>query len=220
MAAWLFLALVAVPLAPEPVVPTLTLVWHDSARCFPAVGLERLGNEMEALFRDHGISVRFHAASENEDLQKIPEPRVNAVVLPGEDRFRTAPNAMAAALGERGGRYGIFVFFDSVRRTLGYRGNDLSPRHTYELSRALARVVAHEVVHVLAPARGHAESGLMTERLTRDLLLGDRIELDGPSLALAVAAMREWRPPARTSASPAIRTIFGPEVPPLWPSVR
>jgi hypothetical protein len=60
----------------------------------------------------------------------------------------------------------------------------------------------------------------MTERLTRDLLLADRIELDEPSLALAVAAMRAFRPPARTSELPASRSIFGPEVPPIWPSVR
>jgi len=219
MAAWLFLALAAVPVAPEPV-PTLTLVWHDSARCFPAVGLERLGNEMEALFRDHGISVRFYAAAQNEDLQSIPEPRVNAVVLPGEERFGAPPGAMAAALGERGHKYGIFVFYPGVRRTLGYRDGDVSPRQVYELSRALARVVAHEVVHVLAPAGGHAASGLMTERLTRDLLLADRIELDEPSLALAVAAMRAFRPPAQTSELPASRFIFGPEVPPIWPSVR
>src|SRR5262245_3400210 len=123
MAAWLFLALAAVPLAPEPV-PTLTLVWHDSARCFPSVGLERLRREMEALFRDHGISVRFHAAAPNEDLQLIPEPRINAVVLPGqkrvrgEERFGVPVGAMAAAFGERGHKYGIFVDYPAVRRTL------------------------------------------------------------------------------------------------------
>jgi hypothetical protein len=220
MAAWLFLALSAVPLAPEPIVPTLTLVWHDSTRCFPSVGLDRLKLEMETLFREHGLSVRFHAAAENEDLQNIPEPRINAVVLPGEARSRTPANAMAAALGERGRKYGIFVYFESVRRTLGYQGHELSPRHTWELSRALARIVAHEVVHALAPARGHADSGLMTEKLTRKLLLADRIELDESSLALVVTAMQEWRFPARTSAQPAFRTIFVPEVPFLWPSVR
>jgi hypothetical protein len=219
MAAWFFLTLAVVPPAPEPA-PTLTLVWHDSTRCFPAAGLPQLGGEMEALFRAHGMSVRFHAAAENEDMQKIPEPRVNAIVLPDERRFEVPTNAMAAALGERGGKYGIFVFYAGVRRTLGYRGSEGSPRHTFELARALARIVAHEVVHVLAPASGHAESGLMTEKLTRELLLADRIELDGSSLHQAVTAMRAWRPPARSSELPAFRSIFGPEVLPTWPSVR
>ena len=151
----------------------------------------------------------------------VGEKYINAVVLASEARSRTPANAMAAARGERGSRkYGIFVYFESVRRTLGYQGHDLSPRQMWELSRALARIVAHEVVHALAPARGHADSGLMTERLTRNLLLADRIELDESSLALVVAAMQEWQFPARTSAQPAFRTIFVPEVPFLWPSVR
>ena len=219
MAAWLVLALTVLPGPVEPA-PALTLVWHDSAQLFPAAGLAKLAEETESLFREHGMSVRFHAAAENENLKRIPEPRVNAVLLEDDERFGVPPNAMAAAFGERGGKYGIFVFYARVRRTLGYRQSESSPRHIFELARALARIVAHEVVHTLAPERGHAESGLMTKKLTRDLLLADRIELDGPSLDLAVAAMRAWQPPARASEMPAFRSIFGPEVPLTWLSVR
>jgi hypothetical protein len=201
-------------------VPTLTLVWHDSGHLFAAAGLAKLAEETESLFRAHGLSVRFHAAAENENLKRIPEPRINAVLLPDDQRFGLPPNTMAAALGERGGKYGIFVFYASVRRTLGYRPSESSPRHILELARALSRIVAHEVVHTLAPERGHAESGLMTKKLTRDLLLADRIELDGRSLDLAVAAMRAWWTPARTSELPAFRSIFGPEVSVTWQSVR
>ena len=224
MAAWIFLPLAFAALPPEPT-PTLTLVWHDSAHLFPAVGLRRLGDEMEALFRENGLAVTFHAASENEDLRTIPEPRVNAIVLPGEDwRFGLPPNTMAAAYGERGEKYSIFVFYPGVRRTLGHRESQLSPRHVAELTRALARIVAHEVVHVLAPERGHADSGLMSGRLTREALLADAIDLDGSSLARATATMREWGSLTGCSKFPiptgSLRSIVRPEVPPTCPFAR
>ena len=227
MAAWVFLTLALGTLAPEPT-PTLTLVWHDSAHLIPAVGLRRLGDEMEALFRENGLSVTFHAAADHEDLRTILEPRVNAIVLPEEDRrFGLTPNAMAAAFGERGEKYSIFVFLPIVRRTLGHRESATSPRHLAELSRALARIVAHEVVHVLAPDRGHAESGLMSVRLTRGELLAEAIELDGPSLARATATMKEWgclTPLTGGSKFPIpavpLRSIVWPEVPPSCPFAR
>ncbi len=204
MAAWIFLMLAVPSPAPEPPAPSLTLVWHDSSRLFPAVGLARLSEEIEALFRENGLSVRFHAAVENEDLKTIPEPRINAVVLPGEDRrFGLPANAMAVTLGTKGTKRGIFVFYPGIRRTLGHRESERSPRHLSELARALARVVAHEVVHALAPERGHADSGLMTEKLTREELLSERIALDSSSLEHLTHTMRllsdSLRPPRPVS---------------------
>jgi len=228
MAAWIFLSLAFAALPPEPA-GTLTLVWHDSAHVFPAVGLDRLGDEMEALFRENGLSVIFHVASDYEDLLKIPEPRVNTVVLPGDDfRFGLPPNTMAAAHGERGEKYTIFVFYPGVLRTLGHHDSQVSPRHVAELSRALARIVAHEVVHVLAPERGHADSGLMSGQLTREALLADAIDLDGGSLARATDALKGWGncPPALTGSSKipvptgSLRSIVMPEVPFPCPSSR
>jgi len=224
MAAWFFAALVFAPLASE-TAPTLTLVWHDSTRQFPAAGLARLADEVEALFRENGLSVTFHAAAEQENLRLIPEPRVNAIVLPGENgRFGVPPNTMAAAHGEKGGKYSIFVFYPGVRRTLGHREGRTSPRHLAEMTRALARIVAHEAVHVLAPERGHAESGLMSGRLTREELLSDAIDLDGPSLERAASAMKEWGRAAGSSKFPIpaapLRSIVGPEVQPPCPFER
>ncbi len=226
MAAWFFAALAFAPLASQ-TAPTLTLVWHDSTKQFPEAGLARLAGEVEAIFRENGLSVTFHAAAEHENLRLIPEPRVNAIVVPGESaRFGVPPNTMAAAHGEKGGKYSIFVFYAGVRRTLGHRDGQPSPRQLAELSRALARIVAHEVVHVLAPERGHAESGLMSGRLTREDLLADGIDLDGPSLAGAAATLKAWglASVARISRFPvpeaAFRSIVLPEVSPPCPFAR
>lgn len=212
MLAWIFQTIVIAPLASAPT-PTFTLVWHDSAHLFPAAGLSRLSGEMEALFRRNGLSVTFHAAREHEDLLSIPEPRVNAVVVPREDwRFGLPPNTMAATLGARGAKYTIFVFYPGVRRTLGYREDELSPRQISELSRALARVVAHEVVHVLAPERGHAESGLMSGNLGRKELLADAIVLDPRSRESARARIEALRSSVRAISKCPI-SIVAPDAP-------
>jgi hypothetical protein len=174
---------------------------------------------MEKLFLENGLLVRFHAASENEDLKKIPEPRMNAILLPDAAPGVGLPaHAMAAATGQRGKKYSIFVSYPGVRRTLGHRESAGSPRQLVELSRALARVVAHEVVHALAPERGHAEWGLMAATLNREALLADEVALDGMSRDRAGAELVRWaylsrrgRFPVRAEAS---RSIVPPEVPP------
>jgi len=216
MHAWIFLSIAFAALPSERSSP-LTLVWHDSSRLFPSVGLSRLAEEMEELFRENGLLVRFHAAAEGENLQKIPEPRVNAIVLPeGDPRFGLASTALAAAHGQRGGKYSIFVSYSGVRRALGHRTSGTSPRQIMEMGRALARVVAHEVVHVLAPEGGHAESGLMSRNLTREALLADAIDLDERSLDRARVALTAWvdrshRPKFSVLAQP-LRAIVAPEV--------
>lgn len=45
-------------------------------------------------------------------------------------------------------------------------------------SRALSRVVAHEIVHSLLPGGEHAESGIMSATLTPTLLHRARLDLD------------------------------------------
>jgi hypothetical protein len=168
---------------------------------FPAAGLPALGREIENLFEGQGISVRFHAATRNENLQQIPEPRVNVVVLPHRDARFGPDKAMAAVHGTRGSKYGIFLFYSEVRRTLGYEHPATSPRQLAELSRALARVMAHEVVHVLAPGRGHAESGLMSGTLTRRALLAETVALDPMSLERAREAVESWETRERSGDS-------------------
>ncbi len=63
----------------------------------------------------------------------------------------------------------VWVHVPSVRGALGLAGSDralLDLRDGYSLGVALGRVIAHEVVHALAPGVAHGE-GLMASRLTR-----------------------------------------------------
>jgi hypothetical protein len=179
---------------------------------FPRAGLPALGREIENLFEEQEISVRFHAAAENENLQPIPEPRINVIVLPDRD-VRFGPSHAMAAVHRTRGSYGIFLFYSEVRRTLGYGNRQTSPRHLAELSRALARITAHEVIHVLAPEGGHADSGLMSGKLTRQTLLAEKIALDPESLQRAREAVQAWTgsTPCEGVQPRSIRAIVGGE---------
>jgi hypothetical protein len=179
--------------------PTLTVVWNDFYRLFPVNALELLGEELHRIFQENGLSVRLHTPSIGENLLLIPEPRVTAVVTDADPaRFGLGRNTMAASVGERSKRFSVFVFLPAIRRTLGHDADPL-PRRTMELTRAMARVLAHELVHVLAPERGHSETGLMSRTLTRRLLLSDSIELDRGSYLAAKARLESFRPVIRPS---------------------
>jgi hypothetical protein len=62
-----------------------------------------------------------------------------------------------------------------------------------ELARALARVVAHEVFHVVAPAVPHASSGLMSGRLGRAELLRRESRIDSGSRRALWAALDAYQ---------------------------
>ena len=79
----------------------------------------------------------------------------------------------------------LWVMLPNLKRILG---QDLAPSRGFypgfskaELARALARVVAHEVFHVVAPAVPHASRGLMSRSLGRAELLRKEPRIDSRS---------------------------------------
>jgi hypothetical protein len=71
----------------------------------------------------------------------------------------------------------------SLRRLLGFRDHR---NDEVLLGRALGRVLAHEMYHMLANDRKHAKSGVTRDRLTAE-------ELTGSSLEFAAKAADEMR---------------------------
>lgn len=176
-----------------PAAPRLTVVWNDAYGLFPRAALGKLSQEVERLFADNGMSVRLHALRSDENLMTIPAPRVNVIVMPSDgSSWGAGSEAMAATIGKKGGAHNIFVFYPSVLLSLGRSSTELSPRDLAELGRAMARIVGHELIHVLAPERGHASSGLMSAVLKRRDLLKKKITLDASSLRLAKFRLESW----------------------------
>jgi hypothetical protein len=171
----------------------LTITWSDAHNL--AGSLPEIREEVESTFRDAGIGVRF--AEEPE-----PDPRspgVTVVVTPSDPAgagWRLAPTAMGVHLvAQRSSS--VFVFYRRVVRALG--GSDgavglRQPGERRELSRAIARVAVHEIVHRFAPDLPHADSGLMQPELDRAMLTRDRVALDPLSRAAMRSALDEARP--------------------------
>jgi hypothetical protein len=103
----------------------------------------------------------------------------------------------------------VWVFLSSVRWTLGHPAPErpLTSREAWEVGLALARVVAHEVVHAIAPDAPHSHGGLMNHSLNRAFLLGPRSPLTGPCARAfldqlqALPAPRSRTPSSRSSVS-------------------
>jgi hypothetical protein len=95
------------------------------------------------------------------------------VILLAADRSggRMGEHAMACVQSGAGRQPAAWILVPRVRETLGLPPQ-VPPSDRPLLSRALARVMAHELVHLIAPQVPHVPGGLMNSSLGRDFLVG------------------------------------------------
>jgi hypothetical protein len=159
------------PQPAQPVLPvfdeqgTLRLAWLDPAE---AAGRSAAGARDEAsrLLRELGLRVRWRRARAAEPAR---EGEIRVILLD-----RAVQNEQRAlVLGSTPARFDgppfVWAHVPGVRQVLGVPAapGSFAPgaRDDYRLGVALGRVIAHEVVHALAPSVPHGE-GLMKSRLT------------------------------------------------------
>lgn len=122
------------------------------------------------------------------------------------DRWDVAPEAIGVAIGVHGEPRSIFLSLGAAERALGlplarHRDTPLNAKRpkrrlhgsqTRRLGVALGRVLAHELVHTIAPECPHTTHGLMAERLSRRMLTAPGVGFDALAtrhLQLAAAGM-------------------------------
>lgn len=162
-------------------------------------GSARVGGELISIFDEMGVQLiwtKCARAASPESSPAHPAPREIQVLLVESDpaEWRLSPMAMGAVLSQDGPQSEVYVFFRSVARVLGYAPEAVrkrwpTPREERDLSRALGRVIAHEVIHAVLPERAHAGEGLTHFKLDRTSLLGRRIHVDaavGQALKVAL----------------------------------
>lgn len=186
----LALSLLALPLGASPHAAGPALAAHpraglslrllDPQDLLPA-GTDAVASELARLFADIGVPVRL-----GEDDEPAPPGYPLRVVLlpsrPSGPGWRLPPRALGVTLSD-GVRSApaVYVFYPQLLRIFGVRQtrNRLpSTRDLRLLTRALARVVAHEVFHALLPGQPHAASGLMQAALTPEFLVGEEVAVD------------------------------------------
>ena len=133
--------------------PALALVWFDPDRLLPSAS-EPLGREVAATFRDIGVEVAWRQGGPGRSCGEGPVPEIPVILLPTDPRRgNEGAHVMGLVMRDQRPTRAVWVFLSSVRWTLGDPAPErpLTPRQDREVALALARVVAHEVVHAIAP---------------------------------------------------------------------
>ncbi len=152
------------PAAPAPPLNTLRLVWMDPARAM-GFGASGARDEVSHIFKAMGIPTRWRRAEAHEG---VATGELQVVLL---DRCALADGhgvVLGATPTHNEGPLLVWIHVPCVRGALGLGEREpviLETRDTYRLGVAVGRVIAHEVVHALAPALPHG-AGLMAHHLT------------------------------------------------------
>jgi hypothetical protein len=187
------------PLVPAANETSAALVWIDPAS--EALGTEAVVRpEVEHLLREMGVSASWRRG-EPQEIARVGELRV-IFLNRAAQRGAGVPVLGATPASFQGERF-VWIHVPSVRAAVGVSqrsGPGLDVHTARRLGIALARVIAHEVVHALAPSLPHG-SGLMSARLDRRTLTAPRVAVD-PQVGLALrAALLAKAPAARPSAT-------------------
>jgi hypothetical protein len=163
-------------------------------------------------FSDPEGVVPFPQEGVRAEVERLFAP-LGVRVVPGEDHDAPVQVVMLAADRSRGGLPAeamgavsrdpstppvVWVLLPNVRRTLGGSPEQWPSMPGVLLARAVGRIVAHELIHLIAPDLPHAGSGLMHASLGRAQLLQGEVAIDpalGPTVRRRLATGRLRRPP-------------------------
>lgn len=180
-------------LAAAPRAEPLRVRFYDPYRLLAAEAHARLEDEVIRAFGASEIGLRFVSRGGPGVIPATLYPE-----LP--DRWDVAPEAIGVAIGVHGEPRSIFLSLGAAERALGLplarrrgappkakrSGRRLQGSQPRRLGVALGRVLAHELVHTIAPECPHTTHGLMAERLSRRMLTAPGIGFD----ALATRHLR------------------------------
>jgi hypothetical protein len=150
--------------------PRIRILW-TSVEQSPACPLDAatVEDEVRRIFRDIGVEIDWSVPRGAVETS-AGDLRVIAVFSDAARRPRVLGSTT------RGSRE-AWVYCSPIARSLGV--NPAATAATVlPLSRAVARVAAHEVVHMLAPWHPHTEQGLMAAHWDRAELKGPRLVVD------------------------------------------
>jgi hypothetical protein len=190
-----------------PTGPSLRLVWLDLSGLSP--GVEAIARkEVSSLMERMGTALVWRRGQVAESAR---EGEIRVVLV---DRLLVDPTTRRPILGatavERRAYPVVWVHLAGVRATLGQSrrsaGAMIPLRDRRDIGLAVGRVVAHEVVHVVAPALSHGR-GLMSQAFTRRALTAPQMSFE-PGLAVVVRASLRGAP-VPVVAPPGTRAASG-----------
>jgi len=182
--------------------PTLHLVWIDVFGT-ASFAVPFASDEVAAILGSAGIATTSTVGTPS---TLVGANEIRIVIL---DQLRGDPALARRVMGctRRGGQTRTtWVYLSSVMWALGRSdrsGRGLPPREQEEVGRALGRVAAHEIVHVLAPDLPHGRDGIMAGRVSGALLASNHVGLGAQEAGAARAGFAALA----ASASPSPRAV-------------
>jgi hypothetical protein len=171
---WMVLSL-SVLVAPR-TTPAPDVVWMDLAGV-PALSEEAARREAAKVLLEVGLLPRWRVGT----ARDVVGPHELPVVLLRRDRSaRRGADPVLGACNARSSSPRAWVYLDNLTWAMGVASVDgaLTAEQAVRLGRAIGRIVAHEVIHAVAPGVEHARSGIMSARFDRRDLLAAHLPVD------------------------------------------
>jgi hypothetical protein len=173
------------PTAAEPLAGRLLVVWHDAHRLYHGTHSE-VAREVQSLFEPLGLEMHWQRAKQFDPPLDERTILLRIVLMPSDPAgpgWGLGGEVMGAVLPGNGRARSVYVFYPTLVRGLKLepregRLPDFNERDL--LAKALGRVVAHEMVHAVAPDVPHAKRGLMQPSVTRSFLAGPDVVVSEP----------------------------------------
>jgi hypothetical protein len=181
----------SLPGLPDREAPALRVLLFDPTKALSPESIAAMGDELRGIFRDLEVDLAFAVAGDEETIGESARPEVPVIVLPTDPLpHRRNRKVLGLVMRDQKPSRAIWSFLDSLHWTLGSEARMPSaPGAAEALGVALGRVVAHEIVHAIAPDEPHARSGLMSHSLNRTFLLGKQVRLDEPCRTVFLAGL-------------------------------
>lgn len=185
--------------------PGLTLYFFDVHHQLDGE-FDELAAETRAIFGEMGVEVTWRQGGlgttyGNGDSLEIP---IIVLQVPPKGIANKA-NVLGLVPRKATGSKAVWIFAENIRRALAPSSLGFPSETARGLGVAAGRVVAHEVVHALAPGLPHSKEGLMRHSLSRLALIGPARAVPDRCVT-AVQAALGIRPagPAAVSAESAL----------------
>jgi hypothetical protein len=167
-----------------PAARCVRLVWRDLSRGLGTL-VPAVRGEVAQIFAPLDVTLDWRTATPEEPLR---DGEIAIVVL---ERPRGALPARVMGAVDRKTQRQAWIFLSGIRHRLTREATEraVAPVDPAELARLTGRVIAHEIVHVMAPRLGHTAEGLMQAEWSRAVALQPRLSLDAQSVRAVVAAV-------------------------------
>lgn len=171
--------------------PELSLIWNDAYQILP-ISYEGIAEEVAEIFEEIAVRVSWTKAGQDPAVEPHTV-QVRVVLMPNlSSKWSLPHHTMGVVIGDKVPRETVFISYSGVVSTMGYEptaDRARSPRERAALTRALGRVIAHELAHAIVPERDHDTEGLLSANLKRSHLTESKLRFVDETAAAFVETL-------------------------------